>query len=409
MAIKFTNNASGTLAASITAAATSITLTTGQGALFPALSAGDYFYATLADSSNNLEIIKVTARTGDSLTATRGQEGTSARAYSAGDKLELRATAAALADVASGVNLTSITTLTTALPVNQGGTGSTTASGARTNLGTVADTTGNGIAVRTAANTLTARTVTAGTGISVTNGDGVAGNPTITNAGVTGLTAGTGISVSASTGASTITNTGVTSFNGATGAVTFDASDYSMVAYTTAGTFTWTKPAGLKAVYVRVVGGGGAGGVRRNTTTGKASFWAGGHGGGAGGSAEKYIDAATLGSTETVTIVATGGSASFGAHCSATGGTAATASVPGNGGTGSSGDINGRGGSGFRAVDYPNTTQTEAGAGGSSIFSGGVGGTVGTLGAGSGGNLGTNTGATGTAAGTGAVVVEQYF
>lgn len=40
-----------------------------------------------------------------------------------------------------------------------------------------------GIATRTAANTWTTRTVTAGNGISVTNGDGVSGNPTISATG----------------------------------------------------------------------------------------------------------------------------------------------------------------------------------------------------------------------------------
>ena len=96
MGIKFSNNATATLAASISTSSTSLTVTTGQGALFPALATGDYFYATLTDSSNNLEIVKVTARSGDTLTATRAQEGTTARAYAAADKLELRVTAAGL-------------------------------------------------------------------------------------------------------------------------------------------------------------------------------------------------------------------------------------------------------------------------------------------------------------------------
>ncbi len=98
MGIKLANNANATLAAGINSSATSITVTTGQGARFPTLSVGDYFFATLIDTSNNLEIVKVTARSTDVLTVTRAQESTTARAYSAGDRIELRLTAQTFAD-----------------------------------------------------------------------------------------------------------------------------------------------------------------------------------------------------------------------------------------------------------------------------------------------------------------------
>lgn len=96
----FSNNASATLAASITSVQTSLTLTTGQGALFPAVSGSDYFYATIANSSNTIEIVKVTARSADVLTVVRAQEGTTASAFSSGGKVELRLTAAALNNMA---------------------------------------------------------------------------------------------------------------------------------------------------------------------------------------------------------------------------------------------------------------------------------------------------------------------
>jgi hypothetical protein len=101
MGIKLTNNAFGTLAAGINSSATSITLTSGQGARFPTLSAGDYFYATLIDTSNNLEIVKCTARSTDVLTVVRAQESTTARAYNTGDRIEIRITAATFTEAAS--------------------------------------------------------------------------------------------------------------------------------------------------------------------------------------------------------------------------------------------------------------------------------------------------------------------
>ena len=97
---KFTNNAAATLSASINSTVTTITVTSGQGALFPSLSAGDYFYATIIDSSNNIEIVKVTARATDSLTVVRAQESTTGRSFIGGDNISLRVTAAGLTNFA---------------------------------------------------------------------------------------------------------------------------------------------------------------------------------------------------------------------------------------------------------------------------------------------------------------------
>lgn len=113
MGLKVTNNAYAVLNASITSTATTIVLVAGQGARFPTLSAGDYFYATLIDTSNNLEIVKCTARSTDTLTVVRGQDNTTARAYATNDRFELRPTAVMLNEI--------ITTAEAALP-KAGGT-----------------------------------------------------------------------------------------------------------------------------------------------------------------------------------------------------------------------------------------------------------------------------------------------
>lgn len=98
MVMKYTNNASADLATSITSSATSIVVQSGSGSRFPALAAGDYFFATLIDSSNNIEIVRVTARSADTLTVVRAQDGTTARSYPAGAKIELRIVAAGLGE-----------------------------------------------------------------------------------------------------------------------------------------------------------------------------------------------------------------------------------------------------------------------------------------------------------------------
>ena len=102
MGIQLKNNASGTLATAISASDTGIVLTTGNGASFPALGATDYFYATLESTGGTFEVIKVTARSGDSMTVVRAQEGSTANSFAAGSRIELRVTAASVADVVAG-------------------------------------------------------------------------------------------------------------------------------------------------------------------------------------------------------------------------------------------------------------------------------------------------------------------
>jgi len=94
MGVKVTNNAFGTLSASINNSATTIVLDGGQGARFPTLGSGDFFFGTIVDTANNLEIVKVTARSTDSMTVVRAQDNTTARAFAIGDRFELRPTAA---------------------------------------------------------------------------------------------------------------------------------------------------------------------------------------------------------------------------------------------------------------------------------------------------------------------------
>lgn len=98
---KFTNNATTTVPGSITNSATSITVTTGTGALFPILGGSEYFIATLVNTIvsdpgyGQLEIVKVTARSGDVMTIARAQESTAAKSFPAGCLFELRPTGGA--------------------------------------------------------------------------------------------------------------------------------------------------------------------------------------------------------------------------------------------------------------------------------------------------------------------------
>ena len=101
MGVKVSNNAFGTISAGISSSATTVTLDSGQGARFPTLGGSDHFYGTLIDTSNNVEIIKVTARSTDSMTVVRAQDNTTARAFAIGDRFELRPVAKLFEDILS--------------------------------------------------------------------------------------------------------------------------------------------------------------------------------------------------------------------------------------------------------------------------------------------------------------------
>ncbi|QRE00589.1 hypothetical protein [Pseudomonas phage Itty13] len=98
MAVLLKNNATSRLASSISAAATSFAVSAGDGGKFPFPPAGQgqWYPVTVIDSAGNMEVMRCTARSGDVLTVARGQEGTTARAFNAGDRVELRITAAAM-------------------------------------------------------------------------------------------------------------------------------------------------------------------------------------------------------------------------------------------------------------------------------------------------------------------------
>lgn len=102
MSVLFTNNAASTLASSITNSATSLTVASGQGALFPVITGSNYFLVTLIGVSGSpIEIVKVTARSTDTFTIVRAQEGTSASAFTGGDSVQLRITAAVMQSAAN--------------------------------------------------------------------------------------------------------------------------------------------------------------------------------------------------------------------------------------------------------------------------------------------------------------------
>lgn len=272
------------------------------------------------------------------------------------------------------------------------------------------------------------------TGATLSIGASVSGNIT---GNVTGNITGNVNSTGVSTFTTLTVGSGVTISAGIVSATEFRGSGANLTGveangalrsvqyYTSSGSHTWTKPAGLKRVRVYVTGGGGGGGNPAANTNN-------GGGGAGGGTAIKVIDAASLGSTESITVGAggaagnpggTGGTSSFGSHCSATGGVGgASDSQGGYGyivpGVGSGGDLNIQGCG--PDAGRPGGDNGVGGSGGGSFWGGGGRGGfnynyphagAGSHGGGGGGAYRTGAGGAGggAAGGAGIVVVEEYF
>lgn len=96
MALKLSNNASSSLAASISDKETMVRVLAGHGARFPALNAGDWFPLAVQNMQGQIEYMRATARGGDVITVERAQENTAPRTFDAGDVVFLPLTTAAI-------------------------------------------------------------------------------------------------------------------------------------------------------------------------------------------------------------------------------------------------------------------------------------------------------------------------
>lgn len=100
MKLKLTNNAETTLAGSVSEGSTTVLLAPGSGQKFPQLVAGEFFPMTLVKTVGGAaarEIVYATARSVDSCTVLRAQEGTIALSFAAGDYAGCHLTAGSVA------------------------------------------------------------------------------------------------------------------------------------------------------------------------------------------------------------------------------------------------------------------------------------------------------------------------
>lgn len=112
MSLKFSNFGKAQIASAPSGTTgLAFTVEAGKGLLFPSLGAGDYFYGIFKDASGNREIVKISARSTDSMTIAtggRGLDGTTARTWAAGDYFVAGMTNVALTESLANPNLSAL-------------------------------------------------------------------------------------------------------------------------------------------------------------------------------------------------------------------------------------------------------------------------------------------------------------
>jgi len=435
------NNAQTVLAAGISSSATSITVNTGTGALFPSpVSGTGYFKLTLVDAATGslTEIVHVTARSGDVMTIQRGQEGTTARAWSANDLAANMMTAgsfdALLQKQSNLADLGNPATARANLGFDALGFGlSNNALLSAFDWQQVDFTTGARYLVSSSTwtNAPSGVNYPAGTQVFIAV-DGITSSGTVIELTLIANQANDAnyriykVRIANAKGSRTFTVRQIFTSADVIPTANLDAPGRLLGVKIITSTGTYTKTPGTNKADVLAVGGGAGGGYSISSS----NYNAGGGGGGAGGHSRSLIDltgvstvSCTIGSGGTRGIAATqtsplaGGVTSFGSYLSATGGfpggnalapsAVAVSAVGGKGGTGTTGTVLGSGGSGMPSV----VSSSAAGASVGNGF-GGQSALSGQPGYGAGGNGGQTTGGNqsvdGSNGSAGAILILEY-
>lgn len=344
------NNATSTLASSITNVVTSLTVAAGDGAKYPNPGAGEYFYCTLSNAlGTTIEIVKVTARATDVFTVVRGQDGTTGQAFNAGDIVEMRPVSALFGEKldAKALKYVSKTADYTVVAAD---------------LGYTIEANTNSITLSLTA----AATLGEGFWFIAKNNNAAGANTLVVDPNASETVDGIAT---------------CTDYPGAVRLFYCDGANWrshliqgGTAQWATGGSFSFIMPNNAVELSVKLYGAGGGGGAGQSAATATARL--GGTGGGGGSRQDRTFspfDFGAYGSTSTI-VVGTGGSGGTGTSGAAGsngaggGNTSINGSIVaygGGGGKGGTSAIAAGGGTGAGTSGAGNTAPTAASAGGS--------------------------------------------